>query len=344
MPRTLPRALSTAAKATVTVLLLALLFRKINYTSTLHHLAEIKPFTACGGLTILFFGLLAATARWRIVLRSIGRLLDTWRLFRINLIGQFFNQALPSTIGGDGMRVWLLYRRGCSFAEAFNSVLIDRIAGFVVLAIMSLYGLPTLAERIFAIPKVQVIAGVAVVIVVTLILLYLLARLRKRLAKFRAGRFVAQIVADALFLTARPGAAAKIAALSIVAQLSGFLVVWLILRDLGADVSVVGVMIVAPVVFLLLVLPISIAGWGLREGLFVLGFGLLNVREEIALAASIVFGLISLVVGLIGGVFWLLESSHSRNSVMEPSPSFDTSPFGRQSTGDKRSSFQSSSS
>lgn len=325
MPRTLPRVLSTAAKAAVTLLILALLFRKINYTSTLHHLADIKPLTACVSLTILFLGLVAATARWRIVLQSMGQTLDSWQLFRINLIGQFFNQALPSTIGGDGMRVWLLYRQHCSFAGAFNSVLIDRIAGFVVLALMSLYGLPTLAERIFGIPKAQVIAGVAVIIVVMLLLLYLLARVRKHLAKFRAGRFVAQIVADSLFLAARPAAATKIAALSIVAQLSGFVVVWLILRDLGADVSVVGVMIVAPVVFLLLVLPISIAGWGLREGLFVLGFGLLNVREEIALAASVVFGLIGLVVGLIGGVFWLLDSSRSRSSVTEPSPDFDTS-------------------
>ena len=103
------------------------------------------------------------------------------------------------------------------------------------------------------------------------------------------------------------------------------MVVWLILRDLGAEVSVVGVMIVAPVVMLLLVLPISIAGWGLREGLFVIGFGLFNVPEDIALAASIVFGLITLAEGLIGGIFWIFQPSLSRrpapHSQGNPEPS-----------------------
>ena len=75
-------------------------------------------------------------------------------------------------------------------------------------------------------------------------------------------------------------------------------------------------MIVAPVVLLLLVLPISIAGWGLREGLFVIGFGLFNVPEDIALAASIVFGLITLAEGLIGGVFWIFQPGNRADRLL----------------------------
>ena len=82
---------------------------------------------------------------------------------------------------------------------------------------------------------------------------------------------------------------------------------------------------VTPVVVLLLVLPISIAGWGLREGLFVIGFGLFNVPEDTALAASIVFGLITLAEGLIGGIFWIFQPSLSRrpapHSQGNPEPS-----------------------
>ena len=153
MTRNLPRLLSTAAKAAVTVLLLALLFRKVDYAATLRHLRDITPLTAVLSLVVLNVGILLANTRWRIVLHSMGRTLTDWYLFRLNIIGQFFNQALPSTVGGDGMRVWLLYRDGCSFAQAFNSVLIDRISGFAVLGIMGLYGLPTLVERLFGFPK-----------------------------------------------------------------------------------------------------------------------------------------------------------------------------------------------
>ena len=314
MARNLPRVLSTAAKAAVTLLLLGLLFRKVDYAATLRHLRDITPLTAVGCLVVLNAGIALANTRWRIVLQSMGRTFTNWYLFRLNLIGQFFNQALPSTVGGDGMRVWLLYRGGCSFAEAFNSVLIDRFSGFVVLAVMSLYGLPTLVERMFAIPKGQTVLGIAVLAIVLGVVFYILVRVRMRIARFRGGRFVAQIVTDMVFLAARPGDSAKIILLSIGAQISAFVVVWLILHDLGADVSLIGVMIVAPVVLLLLVLPISIAGWGLREGLFVIGFGLFNVPEDIALAASILFGLITLAEGLIGGVFWIFQLGQSRGS------------------------------
>ena len=315
MARNMSRVLSTAAKVVVTLLLLALLFRKVDYTATLRHLRDITPLTAVVSLAILNAGIALANARWRMILQSMGRTFTNWNLYRLNLVGQFFNQALPSTVGGDGMRVWLLYQQGCSFAEAFNSVLIDRISGFVGLAIMSFYGLPTLLERMFAIPKGQTIVSIVVAIIALCVVFYVLARGHTRLARFRVGRFVAQIIADLLFLARRPGKSARILLLSIGAQISAFVVVWLILRDLGADVSFVGVLMVTPVVVLLLVLPISIAGWGLREGLFVIGFGLFNVPEDIALAASIVFGLITLAEGLIGGVFWIFQPAASRGRI-----------------------------
>src|SRR5579862_7999152 len=105
MARKLSRMLSTAVKAGVTLLLLALLFRKIDYGATLRHLRDITPLTALITLAILNAGIALANARWRIILQSMGRIFADWNLFRLNLVGQFFNQALPSTVGGDGMRV-----------------------------------------------------------------------------------------------------------------------------------------------------------------------------------------------------------------------------------------------
>ncbi len=130
MPQFVPRLFSTITKAAITLLLLWLLFRRIDYAATLRHLRDITPFMAIVGLLILYAAIALATARLKIVLPSAGQRLTKWRLFRLNLIGLFFNPALPSAIGGDG----ILYRHGCSFSEAFNSVLIDRIAGFVRIA------------------------------------------------------------------------------------------------------------------------------------------------------------------------------------------------------------------
>ncbi len=325
MAKILPRILSSISKAAVTLLLFWLLFRKINYAATLQHVRDLTPSVALMGVVILYVALAFATVRWKIVLRSIGRHFSIWGLFRLNLIGLFFNQVLPSVIGGDGMRVWLLCRRDCSFAAAFNSVLIDRLAGFVVLSAMSLYGLPTLIERLFAVPRLETIIALIVAGLMLWFMLYLLWQAQARIAKFRVGRFLAQIVDDVLFLAGRPVDSANILSLSIGNQAMNFVLIWFILWNLGANVSFVGVMIVTPVVLLLLVLPISIAGWGLREGLFVVGFGLLNVPKDVALAASIVFGFMNLVAGLIGGVCWIVGQTRSRPQLTKLQATAETS-------------------
>ena len=55
------------------------------------------------------------------------------------------------------------------------------------------------------------------------------------------------------------------------------------------------------------VIPISIAGWGVREGVMVVLLGLIGISSESALALSILYGIILTIVGLMGGIFWLFE-------------------------------------
>ena len=79
-------------------------------------------------------------------------------------------------------------------------MIIDRISGFVVLAVLSLYGLPTLVEQLFAIYQGQTIMGILVLSVALCVAFYILARAHMRLARFRGGRLVAQIVSEQLSL------------------------------------------------------------------------------------------------------------------------------------------------
>jgi glycosyltransferase 2 family protein len=315
MQPALQRALAVAAKGAITLLLLGVLFRKVDYGATLQHLRDITPLTCFLGLLILYAATALLTLRWAIILRAAGQRFAASLLFRLNVIGLLFNQALPSSIGGDGMRVWLLHKYGCPLGRAFNSVLLDRIAGFIVLVLMSLYGLPKLLQSLFNISTLETAVGIAAASAAILVLLFVLTRARPTLSRFRVGRLIAQIVTDVFFLARRLGESAKIAMLSVVSQVLTFVLIWLILRDLGTSVSFVGVAIVAPVVLLLLAVPISIAGWGLREALFMVGFGLLNVPQDVALSASILYGLLNLTAALLGGVLWILQSAHRAEAI-----------------------------
>ena len=74
---------------------------------------------------------------------------------------------------------------------------------------------------------------------------------------------------------------------------------------MGLNISLFGMLLVVPITNLLIALPISIAGWGVREGVMITGLGFLNVSVEAAFALSILYGLLMLVVSLPGFVDWI---------------------------------------
>ena len=104
-----------------------------------------------------------------------------------------------------------------------------------------------------------------------------------------------------------------IVAISILIHLMSVVAVIFMAIGLGINIEWSGFLLIIPLVTLIMVVPISIAGWGVREGVMVVGFGYLGVVPEVALALSILYGLLVLVVALPGGVAWALKRSHIPN-------------------------------
>ena len=106
--------------------------------------------------------------------------------------------------------------------------------------------------------------------------------------------------ARGLFL--RPGCLLRTLALSIVIHAGVGTSLWLLARDFVPDAPLSAFLLLAPLVTLVTMVPISVGGWGVREGAMVTALGLVSIPPSVALAVSIQFGLIMLVVGLPGGV------------------------------------------
>ena len=96
---------------------------------------------------------------------------------------------------------------------------------------------------------------------------------------------------------------------SLVGQLMLYSAV--VLLTIGFDIPVdpIGVLALVPAAMLVSTLPISIAGWGLREVTMVFGFGLLGVDRSDAALVSIAYGLLFLAFGLLGGLIWLVQGA-----------------------------------
>ena len=85
------------------------------------------------------------------------------------------------------------------------------------------------------------------------------------------------------------------------------MIIFLIAQGLGITVRFLDLLVLVPPVMLLAILPISFAGWGVREGSMALALALAGVSAEQSIAISICFGLALFASGLPGGVMWLID-------------------------------------
>src|SRR5882672_4257638 len=136
------RILLSTIKILISVALLYLALSKVN----LFELASRINIASLGWLALAvaatLLQLLVGVLRWREVSDACRAPLALGQAIRFNLIGTFFNQTLPSSIGGDAVRLWLVARDGAGWRAATYSIFVDRAIGLIALAIIIVASLP----------------------------------------------------------------------------------------------------------------------------------------------------------------------------------------------------------
>lgn len=300
--------LFSTAKAAVTLFLVGLLAYRVDLKPVAERLGRIDVVLVAAATMVMLSQLLLAGWRWSLVIRALGDELRRRAVVRLTLIGQFFNQTLPSAIGGDAVRAWLATYEGLPLGKAINGVLIDRVIALLVLIMIIGVTLPLLADRVPDPAFYGAAAGIVAATAAGLLVFFTVSdRATAVLARWRVTAPLARLVADLRCSLSDPVRTAPIVALSVVVHLGVISVGWLIACALSIDVTLVDCIVLIPPVVLLTTLPISIAGWGVREGAMVVGFGFLGVAAPEALAMSVVFGLVQVAAGLPGGAIWLFQ-------------------------------------
>lgn len=255
---------------------------------------------------LYFAQILAATKRWSYVIESLRHHISFGTAFRLTMVGQFFNQCLPSNIGGDAMRMYYLRNAGIDTPVAISSVLLDRIMGLVVLIVLATVSLPFLANHIG-----QSIAFVGMATLVglcwggALILLFFDNPLTQRFRGHKVLGFLFGLSKSAREIVLHPGIASRIFLSSLVIHLCSVGIAWAIDKSLAGETSF-GLYLIAMVPTLLVVsIPVSIAGWGIREQALVIILGGMGVTSTHAFSVSILFGAVLIVGSIPGVIFWL---------------------------------------
>jgi glycosyltransferase 2 family protein len=249
-----------------------------------------------------------SAVRWSAVLAALGLHPPFPRVLSLYFAGQFMGNVLPSTIGGDALRVSRLAKDNGEPPTTFASVVLERLTGWFVLPVLTLTALlvnPGLRE----LGRASAIAFTTASATLLLLagVLYLTFRgssaLEQRL-ETREGwrRFTGAVRLGIVRLRQEPSATVRILASGLAYQLVLIASALMAARALAlpADVGPTALLAFVPAVLIAQVLPISISGLGVREGLFVLFLQPLGVPQSQAIALGLLLYVLNLIVSLAG--------------------------------------------
>lgn len=299
-----------AAKAAITLALVVWLLRRVDWLLAVQRLEQADKGWLFAGFLLVCGGLLVTAIRWQGACAAVKLSLPFGQAVHHSWVGQFFGQLLPAGVGVDAVRGWLAYRSGHAADAVVSSLLLDRLAGLLGLLLLDLVAVGVLlhgASSSFALAGL--LAGGAMVGGFGGILLLNRVPLP---AKLRLRAFGAL---QAMLKSAEKGvvtlAAARTLALSVLVQGLFVGAVLLLARGLGAPIGLQAGFAVVPIALTLASLPISLNGWGIREGAMVAGLHAQGVGVDDAFLVSVLLGTALLIGSLPGGVLWLIKPPES---------------------------------
>ncbi len=294
------KGIKLAARAAISVLLLSWLLLKTESSSILDALADISPLT---WLTAFFLYLCAqfiSSIRWYLLARGIG-FKGKWSTYLgYYFVGMYFNLFLPTSVGGDLLKVLFLSREDKKRLKATYTVLADRVFG---LAAMFLLGSMAVILDPFAIPQRLKMILLCLTATVFILPFFLLAL--KRVIKTRWPEIGKRVeITLQLFQQTRTSLSALV--LSLLLQFIGMGIIAIIAKDMGLSPPPTFYFAVFPMIALITFLPVSLNGIGIREGGFVYFLSLKGIPIEKALTLSLSFFAVQVAAALVGGGAYIL--------------------------------------
>jgi len=294
-------------KLAITGLLLSLILKNVNPQETWQQLTSVSPLMFALALLLQISSNSVAAGRWFLIMQRIGFKQSFPFYLASYFKGAFFNQGLPTSIGGDGLRVLDCTRKGRT-EDSFYGVFIDRIVGLAGLLLLNIVAL--LYNRTILPQKIT--ASLLIILSLLLIGISCLFFIRK-IRLFSRGRFLGHLgrLSERYYqVYSSPLSAAIQIGLSVVTHLLAMTAFFILGRAMGLDYPLSVYLVLVPPVVLLIILPVSLAGWGIREGALVGFFLLIGADKAKVVSFSLLYGLTALTASL-PGLLVYLKQKHS---------------------------------
>jgi glycosyltransferase 2 family protein len=296
--------------------LLYLALRGINFAAIQSRLSQINLLWIALAVLVTILQILLGALRWREISDLCHAPLSDLTAFRYNMIGSFFNQTLPSSIGGDAVRLWLVNRSGAGWRAATYSILTDRAVGLIALSLIIVASLPWSYGMISDAKGRLALVFVDFAALAGGLGFLLLGRLNWAWLKHwwpTKHIHACSVIANQVIFSKKSGP--KIAILSLTIHVLAVVIAWCCVRAIAASGDFEQLFMLTPPIMLITMMPISIAGWGVREATMMVAFGYAGLAQTDGTVVSILFGAVYFIVGAIGGLVWIFSAEKASGHI-----------------------------
>ena len=251
--------------------------------------------------------------RLRIALAAQKAFFKIKNLCALTFIGYFFNNFMPTSVGGDLIKAYYISKKVKNKLLSYASVFVDRAAGMFSLVLIASVAL-VIMRRDIQQRLIFLVVGLLFLFCIISALLFLNKELLKKLGScFGLARLLQALKLDSLFKKAynavniyreHKAKVVQIFTLSLTAQFISFFNIYLLSVSLGVHIPFGKILLIMPIIAVLLMLPISFNGLGLREWAFIFFFSP-NMGDAAAFSLSLLFFAMYLLTSLIGGATYL---------------------------------------
>ena len=309
-------------KAIVSISLLTFLLTKIDWHTVTKNLHNANLFLLLIAIFLNVVERFELTYKWNLLIKVRGIVVKFGRLFWINSIGSFLGLFLPSSLGTDVVRGYYLVKNNSERSVSISSVFVDRVLGLISLLLLGLVSLLFAGNLV---SKFNLNLYLAVLTFVTLVGVYFFQRnetkkilelLFIKMKQHKIIEYAMKLHGSILEYKKYPKTLLLSFVITILVQVTRVLTYYAVAAAFDIEISIVYFFLFVPLIMIVMMLPITIGGLGLREGTFVAFFTMIGMSVNDAVVITFINSILdTLNTILLGGGGYLFYKSTLKDQI-----------------------------
>lgn len=300
----------------LSMILIYFAFRKVDVVKLFDEVKKIPMWFVLVNILITFLNLTLISFRWSLLLFPKIKIKTVLIFVRANFLAAFYSLFFPTAVAGEVLK-WVVIDKeypGTPKTKVLGSIILDRFVGFSVLTFLGLISAVVGEQMGLIIPTY--VFGLLIVLSVFFLLVYFIIYYFDVFKLLPNIHFLHKLDnAFDLFKNRNKGQILKCLLISLFAEVIWILQIWFVSWQFTTSLSLLSIFVFIPIISIILVLPISIGGFGAREQLYLIFFSQVSSSNESILLVSTFLGILGVISAMFGGVLSLYDEDTKKKII-----------------------------